>query len=161
MRAWTFLLLGMVAAIALSCSADDTVRAAPADLDVSVVSAALAMRDEQPPTIRIESPTEGATVTSPVSISIEATGFSLAKAGRVVDGEGHLHYMIDTPCLASGTVMPKDAAHVHVGSGSNEVELELPPGPHSICVQVGDGFHTAVAIIDTIDLIVVEDAGAS
>jgi len=112
------------------------------------------MRDGNAPSILVESPEPGSLVTSPVTISVAVTGFSLAPAGRVVDGEGHLHFMIDRPCLVPGTVMPKDATHVHVGDGSHEVTLDLAPGPHTICVQVGDGFHTAVGIVDSVDLLV-------
>jgi len=36
-------------------------------------------------------------------------------------------------------------------SRSLKPTLDLEPGPHSIGVQVGDGFHTAVAIDVVVD----------
>lgn len=120
----------------------------------SMVSARLAMRDGNSPELVILQPRPGELVTSPVTIVVETSGISLARAGRVVDGEGHLHFMIDEPCVEPGTLMPKDATHVHVGSGSNVVALDLEPGPRQICAQIGDGFHTAVAIVAELDVVV-------
>jgi hypothetical protein len=45
-------------------------------------------------------------------------------------------------------VIPKDADHVHLGKGQLEGKIFLTPGEHSLCLQVGDGAHTALDITD-------------
>lgn len=91
------------------------------------------------------SPTDGATVTSPVKIIMGATNFIVEPAGEVKAGAGHLHIMVDTDCLAAGQVVPKDDTHVHYGKGQTEAEMTLSSGPHTLCLQAADGAHIALA----------------
>jgi len=108
------------------------------------------------PSITVVTPTNGAVVTSPVQMVVELAHFRPEPAGATTDGAGHLHVMIDRPCLATGDPIPKDDEHVHFGSGAVEFELELEPGTHELCVQIGDGFHAAVDLIDTVTVHVEE-----
>lgn len=80
--------------------------------------------------------------------------FELAPKGRVRDGEGHFHVIIDHSCEPPSAQIPDDDLHLHVGSGAAETMVELEPGEHSLCVQLGDGFHTALKIFDTINITV-------
>jgi hypothetical protein len=66
---------------------------------------------------------------------------------------GHFHLGVDSDCLAAGTVIPKAEAGatpgaagswIHFGTGSNNIEMSLTPGPHKFSVQVGDDLHRAV-----------------
>jgi hypothetical protein len=52
--------------------------------------------------------------------------------------------MVDAPCVEPGTVIPNDAQHVHLGAGQTSTELPLPAGEHTLCLQAGDGAHTAL-----------------
>jgi hypothetical protein len=67
-------------------------------------------------------------------------------AGAVKAGAGHLHVMVDVPCVEPGQPIPKDDQHVHLGQGQLETQLVLAPGPHTLCLQAGDGAHTALPI---------------
>ncbi|MGB5760007.1 MAG: DUF4399 domain-containing protein [Acidimicrobiales bacterium] len=120
------------------------------------LSTALAYR-EGDPEIEVVSPEDGATVTSPVEIVVETRNLTLSPPGETQDGEGHLHVLIDLPCEQPGLVIPTDAETVHGSEGMGRIAVDLPPGRHELCVQVGDGFHIAVAIQDRIVVNVVED----
>ncbi len=120
------------------------------------LSTALAYR-EGDPEIEVVSPEDGATVMSPVEIVVETRNLTLSPPGETQDGEGHLHVMVDLPCEQPGVVIPTDAETVHGSEGMGRIAVELAPGRHELCVQVGDGFHIAVAIQDRIVVNVVED----
>lgn len=98
------------------------------------------------PSVAFLEPAKGATVTSPVAVELAAFNFTVEPAGEVREGAGHLHVMVDVPCLAPGEVIPKDDQHVHLGTGQTETELTLAPGEHTLCLQAADGIHTALDI---------------
>ena len=104
------------------------------------------------PSVAITEPADGATVASPVTLKMAATNFTIEPAGdgTVKEGHGHFHVMIDTACIAAGTVIPKDATHVHYGMGQLEAPLELAAGEHTLCLQVGDGAHSALELTDEV-----------
>jgi hypothetical protein len=91
------------------------------------------------------SPADGATVSSPVKVTMGAVNLIVEPAGEVKAGAGHLHIMVDTDCLAAGQVVPKDDTHLHYGKGQLEAELVLSPGTHTLCLQAADGAHIALA----------------
>jgi len=97
------------------------------------------------PRVSFTSPADGATVASPVHVKLAAENFIVEPAGAVKAGAGHLHIMVDTPCVAPGQVITKDAQHVHYGQGQLEADLELAPGAHTLCLQAADGAHTALS----------------
>ncbi len=115
------------------------------------MSEALASRDGEP-SIRIGRPEPGATITQAVTVRVETENVRLAPAGTTHDGEGHWHLLIDQGCLDPGTVIPSDTVTVHVGDGTDSVTVDLSPGRHELCAQLGDGFHVAVAVPDSIEI---------
>jgi hypothetical protein len=110
--------------------------------------------DDGQPHVFFLQPADGATVVSPVTVKLGALNFEVEAAGQARPGAGHLHVLIDTPCLAAGTEIPRDAVHVHLGNGQLEASLTLIPGPHQLCLQAGDGLHKALALSDTLLLTV-------
>ena len=130
-----------LAAITAACGSD-TVDSKPA------------VASSSGPRISFTSPTGGATVTSPVAVTMTASNFTIEPAGDVHAGAGHFHVMVDVGCVASGTVIPKDDSHVHLGKAQLTTELVLAPGPHKLCLQAGDGAHTALALTDQISITV-------
>ena len=103
-------------------------------------------------------PKNGATVKSPVKFVFgnDQVQISPVPQGEVKEaraGMGHYHLGVDTDCLAAGTVIPKAEAGatpgnagswIHFGTGSNNIEMNLTPGKHTMSVQVGDDLHRAV-----------------
>lgn len=77
------------------------------------------------PTFTIVSPTDGATVSSPVSVMVEVKGGTI---GRPADGLDHLHIAIDggqeTPIYQPGPII-----------------LTLDPGEHSLSMDIAGPTH--------------------
>ena len=106
------------------------------------------------PRVAFASPANGATVKTPVTVNLTASNFTIEPAGDVHTGAGHLHVMIDVGCVAPGTAIPKDDSHVHLGKGQLSTDMTLTPGTHRLCVQAGDGVHTALPLTDEITITV-------
>lgn len=145
-------LLVLVALLAGACSSAEPAATLPA---LTIDRAALVARQSGPPELQLLFPQDGSTVVSPVEIMVDVDNYSLAAKGVSNDGEGHFH-VVDGTCIRPGEVIGDD--HTHVGSGAASVEIELEPGTHELCLQLGDGFHTALAITRTLTLTVVETA---
>jgi hypothetical protein len=110
------------------------------------------------PRVAFVTPVDGATVRSPVTLTMTAMGLLVEPVddGSIHPGAGHLHVMIDARCLPVGSPIPKDEAHVHFGKPPQQTgELTLSPGPHTLCLQAGDGSHTALGITQQISITVV------
>lgn len=130
-----------LATIAAACGSD-TVESRPA------------VASSSGPRISFTSPMNGATVTSPVAVTMTASNFTIEPAGDVHAGAGHFHVMVDVGCVAPGTAVPNDDSHVHLGKAQLSTEIVLAPGPHELCLQAGDGAHVALAITDEISITV-------
>ncbi len=102
------------------------------------------------PTAIFAAPQDGDTVSAPVEVEMTATNVEIAEAGEVVPGEGHFHIMVNVPCLEEGEVIPSDDDHLHYGDGSTTDALDLEPGDHTLCLQLGDGEHAAMGGADEI-----------
>jgi hypothetical protein len=128
----------------------------------ALVIAAAACGDTEPPkgevgiasepSVAFASPHDGDAVANPVEVAFEAHGFALEPAGEVHDDAGHLHVMVDVPCVEPGQAIPRDASHVHFGMGQSEGRLDLEAGTHTLCLQAGDGTHTALDLTDEITI---------
>jgi hypothetical protein len=103
-------------------------------------------------TVKFLEPADGATVSGGVKVRMEATGFTIEPAGEVKEGAGHLHIIVDGECVAAGQVIPNDDTHLHYGMGQTEAELTLAAGSHTLCLQAGDGAHTALDLTDKITI---------
>lgn len=91
-----------------------------------------------------ESPTDGATVQSPVAVSMGAEGIEVAPAGIMDENSGHFHIVVNQPLVAAGAVIPADSLHLHYGTGAATTMLDLPPGQHVLRLQMGNGAHLAI-----------------
>lgn len=119
--------------------------------------------DDQPDDagVAFTRPEAGETVSSPVELEFEVDGVELAEADDPVVGEGHVHVMVDRGCVEVGDTIPgpsdeaEDEGLIHLGDGADTAEVELDPGEHELCAQLGDGSHRAFGQTDEI-LITVE-----
>jgi len=101
------------------------------------------------------SPADGATVTSPVMVQMEAIGVAIEPAADgVKPNSGHFHIIVDADCAPAGQVIPADATHVHFGMAQKEGELTLTPGEHTLCLQVANASHIATDVTDRITITV-------
>lgn len=92
---------------------------------------------------------DGDTVQSPFTIVFGLSGMGVAPAGTEIEMTGHHHLLIDRPPLGQGEDgadeliygLPSDEQHRHFGGGQTEVTLDLPPGPHTLQLVLGDAAH--------------------
>lgn len=137
--------IAMVTACLLSaaaCGDDDDVDTASPDTSVTTSG------DDDAGSVSFALPDSGATVARRFTVAMEASGVDIEPAGAVQDGAGHFHVMVDSGCVEPGESIPKDEQHVHFGNGRSEGQLFLEPGDHELCLQVGDGSHTALPITE-------------
>jgi hypothetical protein len=110
--------------------------------------------------VRIVQPANGATVTLPFTVRLEATGVRVVPAdGLRTPGEGHHHLFIDTLPTPAESVIPRSDRIVHLGSGASEFTVEtLAPGPHRIIAVMANGAHIPLAgtATDTVDIVVAQ-----
>ena len=104
--------------------------------------------------VSFASPADGETVSSPVSVEMQAEGFEVAPAEESTEGQGHFHVMVDTECVGEGETIPNDETHLHFGDGSTTTEIELEPGEHTLCLQAGNATHSAFGTTDQISITV-------
>nr|WP_317204315.1 DUF4399 domain-containing protein [Janthinobacterium sp.] len=88
-----------------------------------------------------ESPTDGATVTSPVKVKFGLEGMKIAPLGDMTAKTGHHHLIINGAVIKSGDTVPADEKHLHFGKGQTETEVNLPPGKYTLTLQFGNGAH--------------------
>lgn len=92
------------------------------------------------------SPTDGATVSSPVTVQFGLSGMGVAPAGVERAATGHHHLLVDTEQLpAAGQPIPADDHHRHFGGGQTQTTLDLAPGEHTLQLVVGDHHHTPLS----------------
>ncbi len=99
-------------------------------------------------------PADDAVVSSPVQVRMQASGITIAPAAKGQPGAGHFHLMIDAECVQPGAAIPNDPAHRHFGDGSTSATIELAPGQHTLCLQIGDNGHVASNATDRVTVTV-------
>jgi Domain of unknown function (DUF4399) len=90
----------------------------------------------------IQSPEDGAEVTSPVTIRFGLRGMGIAPAGVTAPNTGHHHLLIDVDTLPpDDQPLPATDQIRHFGGGQTEATIELPPGEHTLQLVLGDALH--------------------
>lgn len=123
-------------------------------------AAAMEDRSSMTPTVSFMRPADGATVSSPVQMEFIVSNVNIspvpADAEEARAGMVHHHVGIDTECLPPGEVVPQADPWVHFGDGSKVFETMLPPGEHTLSLQVGDDLHVTQEDLCTTISITVE-----
>jgi hypothetical protein len=84
---------------------------------------------------------EGAVIGPNTTVHFGLHGMGIAPAGTKKANSGHHHLLIDTDLPPLDQPIPNDENHLHFGGGQTEVELSLPPGPHTLQLLLGDADH--------------------
>jgi Domain of unknown function (DUF4399) len=104
--------------------------------------------------VKITSPKNGATVTGPVKVTLQATGVEIVPATVERPGTGHHHLYVDHDLTLDHDTIPKGRPGIiHLGRGQSEFVLDsLKPGPHRIIAVVGDWRHIPLnpLVVDTV-----------
>lgn len=110
--------------------------------------------------VYIQSPEDGAEVTSPFVVRFGLRGMGVAPAGITAEGTGHHHLLIDVETMPpENQPLPATDNVRHFGLGQTETELELPPGEHTLQLVLGDALHIPhdpPVVSDKITITVVE-----
>jgi hypothetical protein len=148
------LLMGVAACGAEAPPAESGGAGAPAEAPAAI--------EPSGPRVFFVEPADGATVKSPVPLKFGHGDYTIAAVPQgtvetVRPDLGHHHVGVDTTCLPPGTVIPQAAPWVHFGGGQAEMEMQLPPGTHTLTLQIGDDKHTTIeGLCSTISITVVE-----
>lgn len=87
-------------------------------------------------------PTDGATVSSPVTVKFGVKGMTLMPAGISHPESGHHHLLIDLENLPDlSKPIPADTRHIHFGKAQTEAQIDLAPGKHTLQLLLGDHLH--------------------
>jgi hypothetical protein len=62
-------------------------------------------------------------------------------AGKINEGKGHHHIIIDGSYIEKGQMVPKDETHIHFGKGQTSDTLKLSEGSHTLTLQFANGAH--------------------
>ena len=89
------------------------------------------------------SPSDGDTVTSPVTFIFGLEGMGVAPAGVEHAHTGHHHLLINiNPAdIDFNMGIIADEQHIHFGGGQTEATLEIPAGTHTFFLLMGDHNH--------------------
>lgn len=90
------------------------------------------------PLVRFVEPTFGDTVEGTVNVVAAVENADLTADGL------HLHVLVNTECVDGDDVIPTDDNHIHLGEGETETTLDLEPGAHTLCLQLGDENEVAL-----------------
>jgi Domain of unknown function (DUF4399) len=134
----------IVAALALAASLAVVPRAGAQTPAAAPAATAALPRTPSPSgaEVYIISPKNGAKVKSPVLVQFGLRGMGVAPAGVKFDNTGHHHLLIDTDVPANmGEPLPATDNIKHFGKGQTETSLTLPPGKHTLQLELGDQNH--------------------
>lgn len=86
---------------------------------------------------------DGAAVKSPLTLHFGLTGMGVAPAGIAFDNSGHHHLFIDTPLPAdpAAPIPAIEGKVIHFGKGQTETTITLPPGKHTLQLELADLHH--------------------
>lgn len=84
----------------------------------------------------------GYTVSSPVNVEFAVRGMGVAPAGKVLDGTGHHHILVNTRMPPNfSEKLPFNDTHLHYGKGQTATLLNLPAGKHTLRLLFADHDH--------------------
>jgi hypothetical protein len=114
-----------------------------AAITLGSLSAMALDRTPSPPGARVYfiTPTNGATVSSPLTVRFGLSGMGVAPAGTEKANTGHHHLIIDGGLPPLDEPIPADERSIHFGGGQTETTITLPPGPHTLQLLLGDQNH--------------------
>lgn len=104
--------------------------------------------------VKITSPTKGATVASPVLVKLTAVGVRITPATVEEPGTGHHHLFVDHDLTPFSDTIPRGKTGIiHLGRGQTEFQLDsLAPGPHRVIAVIADWRHVPLnpPVVDTV-----------
>lgn len=104
--------------------------------------------------VEITSPANGATVSGPVKVVLQASGVEITPATVERPGTGHHHLFVDHDLTPVDDTIPRGVTGIlHLGRGQTEFVLDsLAPGPHRVIAVVANWKHVPLKplVVDTV-----------
>jgi len=104
--------------------------------------------------VKIVAPANGATVSGPVKVILQATGVEIVAATVERPGTGHHHLFVDHDLTPADDTIPRGVTGIlHLGRGQTEFVLDsLGPGPHRVIAVVANWKHVPLKplVVDTV-----------
>ncbi len=87
-------------------------------------------------------PLDGARIKGAFWCRFGLRNMGVTHAGDTTANMGHHHLLVDVDeALDPNEPIPSDKKHLHFGAGQTEARLDLPPGPHTLQLVLGDAEH--------------------
>ena len=84
----------------------------------------------------------------PLGLTFGVENFQIAAVPETVSmprgGMGHYHLGVNAECLPAGEIIPKADPWIHLGDGSDGMEMVLEAGEYRFSVQIGDDEHRTI-----------------
>lgn len=84
---------------------------------------------------------QGDSVSSPFKVGFAVDGLKISPAGTADPGTAHFHLIIDADLPPQDVPLPTSDHVKHYGKGQTEDTLTLPPGQHTLQIEMADGTH--------------------
>ena len=99
---------------------------------------------------------DGDTLRSPFTVEMGVEGMNVEPAGKVNQGFGHHHIIVNCKHIDTDNIIPADKKHIHLGGGEIEKDLELEAGNYCLTLQFADGYHKSYGkeLSKTINIVV-------
>ena len=108
----------------------------------------------KPAKVKITAPANGATVSGPVKVTLQATGVEIVPATDERPSTGHHHLFVDHDVTPVDDTIPRGVTGIlHLGRGQTEFVLDsLKPGPHRVIAVVANWKHIPLKplVVDTV-----------
>jgi hypothetical protein len=132
----TFLLASFAALLLASCTPSNK-----ENDQTSTDATELAATENEQDGVYFVNLNDGDKLKSPVIIEMGVRGMTVEPAGKVNEGMGHHHIIVDGSFIEKGQVVPMDETHIHFGKGQTTDTLSLAPGSHTLTLQFANGVH--------------------
>jgi hypothetical protein len=87
-------------------------------------------------------PNNGEHIHGPFWCRFGLRSMGVTHAGDDFPNSGHHHLLVDViEVLDPDVPIPSDHNHLHFGAGQTEARIDLPPGPHTLQLVLGDTKH--------------------
>jgi hypothetical protein len=87
-------------------------------------------------------PPDGARIKGAFWCRFGLRNMGVTHAGDNTPNLGHHHLFVDVDePLNPDEPIPQDKKHLHFGAGQTEARIDLPPGPHTLQLVLGDADH--------------------
>ena len=93
----------------------------------------------------------------PLGLTFGVESFQISPVPEEVvsprDGLGHYHLGVNADCLPAGEIIPAADPWIHLGDGSDGLEMQLEGAEYRFSVQIGDDEHrTLEGLCETITI---------